>query len=90
MFSYIFFLKSGDYYDKTASAKSYLPKSLPLEAFELKSESFNELRDNVYWLQMWANTVFWTEYEYEYYSESEFWPNTNNICAFRMSEDEYE
>ena len=51
MFSYIFFLKSGDYYDKTASAKSYLPKSLPLEAFELKSESFNELRDNVYWLQ---------------------------------------
>ena len=51
MFSYIFFLKSGDYYDKTASAKSYLPKSLPLEAFELKSESFNELRDNVYWLR---------------------------------------
>ena len=42
--------------------------------------------------QRWANTVFWTEYEYEYYSESEFWPNTNtnNIRFFRMSEYEYE
>ena len=27
--------------------------------------------------QRWANTIFWTEYEYKYYSESEFWPNTN-------------
>ena len=35
--------------------------------------------------QRWANTVFWTEYEYEYYSESEFWPNTNtnNIRFFQ-------
>ena len=43
-------------------------------------------------VQRWANTVFWTEYEYEYYSESEFWPNTNtnNIRFFRMSEYEYE
>ena len=42
--------------------------------------------------QRWANTVFWTEYEYEWYSESEFWPNTNtnNIRFFRMSEYEYE
>ena len=42
--------------------------------------------------QRWANTVFWTEYEYKYYSESEFWPNTNtnNIRFFRMSEYEYE
>ena len=33
--------------------------------------------------QRWANSVFWTEYKYEYYSESEFWPNTNtnNIRA---------
>ena len=27
--------------------------------------------------QRWANSVFRTEYEYEYYSVSEFWPNTN-------------
>ena len=42
--------------------------------------------------QRWANTVFWTEYEYEEYSEQEFWPNTNtnNIRIFRMSEYEYE
>ena len=42
--------------------------------------------------QRWANTVFWREYEYEYNSESEFWPNTNmnNIRFLRMSEYEYE
>ena len=45
-----------------------------------------------YYRQRWVNTVFWTEYEYEQYSESEFWPNTktNNIRFLRMSEYEYE
>ena len=28
-------------------------------------------------VQRWANSVFRTEYEYEYYSVSEIWPNTN-------------
>ena len=27
--------------------------------------------------QRWANSVFGTEYEYDYYSVSEIWPNTN-------------
>ena len=42
--------------------------------------------------QRWANTVFWTEYKYKYYSESEFRlkTNTNNIRFFKMSEYEYE
>ena len=31
----------------------------------------------LHWSQRWANTVFGTEYEYEYYSVSEMWPNTN-------------
>ena len=37
----------------------------------------------MHWWQRWPNTVFWTEYEY--YSESEFWPNTNtnNIRFFQ-------
>ena len=28
-------------------------------------------------IQRWANSVFRTEYEYEYFSLSEMWPNTN-------------
>ena len=53
----------------------------------IKVVSFH-IRQSIY--QRWANTVFWTEYEY--HSESEFWPNTNtnNIRFLRMSEYEYE
>ena len=33
--------------------------------------------------QRWANSVLMTEYEYEYYSVSQKWPNTNtNIIRF--------
>ena len=39
--------------------------------------------------QRWANSVFGTEYKYEYYSVSEIWPNTNTIqvpkyCRIRV------
>ena len=34
-------------------------------------------------VQRWANSVLMTEYEYEYYSASQKWPNTNtNIIRF--------
>ena len=62
------------------------------EAVEWYRETCKSGNQSEEQIQRWANTVFWTKYDYEYYSESEFWPNTNtnNIRSFRMRKYECE
>ena len=49
---------------------------ITLLVFTIFSQNRNTLK---YANQRWANSVLMTEYEYEYYSTFQKWPNTNAI-----------